>query len=174
MSLNSHSRLALSFNRSMFTVWGPPVRSNHSSWFSVQRLFNLRSIHWGSSAPMRTKETALALPCTPLTLPFYLISCECHVVLSGTFACVAANGGEVCLSQCDRKKKNQPPALFAVWFGVISTYCDKHARSLWLVTCCVREPRAVCAKWYAAMATRVASSRESLIDLALFYITTTA
>lgn len=48
-----------------------------------------------------------------------------HRALSGTFACVAVSGGEVCLF-CVTEKKKQPPLCCLLCNLVISTYCHKH------------------------------------------------
>lgn len=70
----------------------------------------------------------------PKPIFLYLIRCECHVVLAGTFACVAVSGGEVCLfCVTERGKKKQPPPSPCCLLCnlVISTYCHKHTSLLW-------------------------------------------
>lgn len=95
----------------------------------------------GSSASEKRKDTALALPCS--STPFPLIRCECHIVLSSTFACVAVSDGEVCLFCVMEKKQNQPPPLPHVVCCVMS---QTHAPSQWLVMGDLKELHAVCAK----------------------------
>lgn len=56
----------------------------------------------------------------PAHFPLYLTRCECHVVLSGTFACVAVSGGEVCLF-CVTEKKTAPCVVCCVIWSLALT-----------------------------------------------------
>lgn len=101
----------------------------------------------GSSASEKRKDTALALPCS--STPFPLIRCECHIVLSSTFACVAVSDGEVCLfCVMGKKTKSAPtPSPCCLLCNLVSLMSQTHAPSQWLVMGDLKELHAVCAKW---------------------------
>lgn len=89
----------------------------------------------GLLEPEEREDIVLALPhIPPAHFPLYLTRCECHVVLSGTFACVAVSGGEVCLFCVTEEKKKNSPLCCLLCNLVISTYCHKHTPLLcgWL------------------------------------------
>lgn len=97
----------------MFTVWGP---TNHAKWFSAGSRHVLNPLRlicilkaWEEGRHCFSPSTPTP-PLSPAHFPLYLTRCECHVVLSSTFACVAVSGGEVCLFCVTEEEKKQPPS----------------------------------------------------------------
>lgn len=165
----------------MFTVWEPIMQKrfsvgSHHVITPLRLLCVLKAPpHTHTHAPHTHTHSSLH----PAHFPLYLTRCECHVVLCGTFACVAVSGGEVCLL-CDRdkkkRKKNSPPppprVVCCVIWSLALTVTNTPPLCGWL--------RAI---WWSCMQSVPSdtwswqheshSARESLLGLSHCYITTT-
>lgn len=86
----------------------------------------------GLLEPEEREDIVLALPhIPPAHFPLYLTRCECHVVLSGTFACVAVSGGEVCLfCVTEEKKKTAPCVVCCVIWSLALTVTNTRPSSV--------------------------------------------